>query len=119
MTQILRIPKVAVSMREGTLVAWLVADGSTVQEGQPIFTLDLEKSTMDVEAPAAGVIRQTGQAGTTYKVGEIIGEIGAPAAPEADVLRLDFRLTAGSFATSVIEQLMRVDGTGDEGAEGA
>jgi pyruvate/2-oxoglutarate dehydrogenase complex dihydrolipoamide acyltransferase (E2) component len=87
MTQILRIPKVAVSMREGTLVAWLVADGSTVQEGQPIFTLELEKSTMDVEAPAAGVIRQTGQAGTTYKVGEIIGEIGAPAAPEADVLR--------------------------------
>jgi len=31
---------------------------------------------MDVESPAAGVLRQTGVAGTTYKVGEVIGEIG-------------------------------------------
>jgi pyruvate/2-oxoglutarate dehydrogenase complex dihydrolipoamide acyltransferase (E2) component len=84
MTQILRIPKAAVSMREGTLVQWLVPDGSTVAEGQPIFTLELEKSTMDIEAPASGVIRQTGQAGTTYKVGEVIGEIGEPATDAQD-----------------------------------
>ena len=80
MTTTLRIPKAAVSMREGTLVAWLVADGATVAEGEPIYTLELEKSTMDVESPAAGVLRQTGSAGTTYKVGEVIGEIGEAAA---------------------------------------
>lgn len=79
----LRIPKAAVSMREGTLVAWLVADGATVAEGDPIYTLELEKSTMDVESPAAGVIRQSGVAGTTYKVGEIIGEIGEATAQAA------------------------------------
>jgi pyruvate/2-oxoglutarate dehydrogenase complex dihydrolipoamide acyltransferase (E2) component len=78
MTQILRIPKVAVSMREGTLVAWLAEDGALVAERQPLFTLELEKSTMDVESPAAGVLRHKGQAGVTYKVGEIIGEISAP-----------------------------------------
>lgn len=83
MPQILRIPKAAVSMREGTLVQWLVADGAEVVEGQPIFTLELEKSTMDVESPAAGVIRQTGEAGKTYKVGEIIGEIGEPRVSQA------------------------------------
>ncbi len=75
MTTILRIPKAAVSMQEGILTTWLVADGATVGEGQPIYTLELEKSTMDVEAPAAGVLKQIGQPGTTYKVGEIIGEI--------------------------------------------
>lgn len=79
MTQILRIPKAAVSMREGTLVAWLTADGAVVQEGQPIFTLELEKSTMDVESPAAGAIKHFGLAGTKYKVGEIIGEIATVA----------------------------------------
>jgi pyruvate/2-oxoglutarate dehydrogenase complex dihydrolipoamide acyltransferase (E2) component len=79
MATTLRIPKAAVSMREGTLVAWLVADGATVSEGEPLYTLELEKSTMDVESPAAGVIRQTGVAGTTYKVGEVIGEIGEAA----------------------------------------
>jgi len=76
MATTLRIPKAAVSMREGTLVAWLLPDGATVSEGDPIYTLELEKSTMDVESPAAGVIRHIGVAGTTYKVGEVIGEIG-------------------------------------------
>jgi len=87
----LRIPKAAVSMREGTLVAWLVADGATVAEGEPIYTLELEKSTMDVESPAAGVLRQSGVAGTTYKVGEVIGEIGeavaAVDAPSVSLMR--------------------------------
>jgi pyruvate/2-oxoglutarate dehydrogenase complex dihydrolipoamide acyltransferase (E2) component len=69
------MPKVAVSMREGILVAWLAGDGTTVEEGQPLFTIELEKSTMDVQSPAVGVLRQVGQAGVTYKVGELIGEI--------------------------------------------
>lgn len=75
MTTILKIPKAAVSMQEGILTTWLVADGTTVSEGQPIYTLELEKSTMDVEAPAAGVLKHIGQPGTTYKVGDVIGEI--------------------------------------------
>lgn len=75
MTTTLRIPKAAVSMQEGTLTSWLVADGATVAEGQAIYTLELEKSTMDVEAPAAGRLKQIGVAGTTYKVGDVIGEI--------------------------------------------
>lgn len=76
----LKIPKAAVSMQEGTLTEWLVAEGQPVVEGQPLYVLELEKSTMDVESPAAGVLRHIGVAGTTYKVGEVIGEIddGSP-----------------------------------------
>jgi pyruvate/2-oxoglutarate dehydrogenase complex dihydrolipoamide acyltransferase (E2) component len=73
---VLKIPKAAVSMREGTLTEWLVADGQQVAEGQPIYVLELEKSTMDVESPASGVLKHIGSAGTTYKVGDVIGEIG-------------------------------------------
>lgn len=92
MATTLRIPKAAVSMREGTLVAWLVTDGATVSEGQPIYTLELEKSTMDVESPAAGVIRHTGVVGTTYKVGEVIGEIGeAPTVAVVTAMRGSLR----------------------------
>jgi pyruvate/2-oxoglutarate dehydrogenase complex dihydrolipoamide acyltransferase (E2) component len=75
MTTVLKIPKAAVSMQEGILTTWLVADGPPVAEGQPIYTLELEKSTMDVESPAAGVLKHIGEAGTTYKVGDVIGEI--------------------------------------------
>ncbi len=75
MSVTLRIPKVAVSMQEGTIVAWLVPNGSVVTEGQPIFTLEIEKSMLDIEAPAAGIIHQLVQAEETYPVGTIIGEI--------------------------------------------
>ncbi len=71
----LKIPKVAVSMREGTLTEWLVADGLPVREGQPIYVLEMEKSTMDIESPASGVLRHIGSTGTLYKVGDVIGEI--------------------------------------------
>lgn len=62
-------------MQEGMLTAWLVADGANVIEGQPIYTLEIEKSTLDVESPASGILRQVAVAGETYKVGTIIGEI--------------------------------------------
>lgn len=75
MTLALKIPKAAVSMQQGTIAEWLVPDGASVIEGQPIYVLEIEKSTMDVESPAAGVLRQIASAGTTYKVGEIVGEI--------------------------------------------
>lgn len=75
MSTILKIPKVTVSMQEGILVEWLVADGETVEEGQAIYALELEKSTIEVEAPASGVLNHKGVEGETYKVGVTIGEI--------------------------------------------
>jgi pyruvate/2-oxoglutarate dehydrogenase complex dihydrolipoamide acyltransferase (E2) component len=85
MVTVLKIPKAAVSMQEGILTAWLVPQGAVVREGEAIYTLELEKSTMDVEAPSAGTLNQIGVAGTTYKVGEIIGEITGASEPLADV----------------------------------
>lgn len=69
------LPKIGFSMTEGVLSEWLVADGATVTEGQPIFTLESDKSTNEVESPAAGVIKITGVPGETYEVGAIIGTI--------------------------------------------
>ncbi len=66
-------------MQEGILTAWLVPDGTTVTEGQPIYTLEIEKATMDVEAPANGLLKHVGIVGTAYKVGTVIGEIVPPA----------------------------------------
>lgn len=75
MATILKIPKVAVSMQEGTIVEWLVENGGVVTEGQPIYALELEKSAIDVEAPASGVLKHAAEAGHTYKVGQVIGSI--------------------------------------------
>lgn len=74
-TTTLRIPKAAVSMQEGTISEWLVPDGTRVKEGQPIYSLEIEKSIMDVEAPVAGVLKQGAQAGEAFPPGHEIGEI--------------------------------------------
>jgi pyruvate/2-oxoglutarate dehydrogenase complex dihydrolipoamide acyltransferase (E2) component len=69
------IPKLGVSMTEGTLIEWLVADGAVVSEGDPIYLIETDKVENEVNATAAGTIRITGQEGETYAVGESIGEI--------------------------------------------
>ncbi len=74
-TTTLRIPKAAVSMQEGTISEWLVPDGTPVTEGQPIYSLEIEKSIMDVEAPVAGVLKHRAPAGEAFPPGHEIGEI--------------------------------------------
>jgi pyruvate/2-oxoglutarate dehydrogenase complex dihydrolipoamide acyltransferase (E2) component len=46
-----------------------------VQEGQPIYTLESEKSVEEIEAPASGRLRLIGQAGTVYQVGDVVAII--------------------------------------------
>lgn len=69
------LPKIGFSMTEGVLAEWLAPDGATVTAGDPLFSIESDKSTNEVEAPASGVLRITGQAGETYEVGAVIGSI--------------------------------------------
>jgi pyruvate/2-oxoglutarate dehydrogenase complex dihydrolipoamide acyltransferase (E2) component len=71
----LTIPKLQMSTTEGTLVEWLVDDGATVEEGQPIYALETDKSVQEIEAPESGRLSQKMAAGETYPVGTQIGEI--------------------------------------------
>ncbi|CAM2169565.1 Biotin/lipoyl-binding protein [Paraburkholderia sacchari] len=74
-TQIL-FPKIGFAMEEGTLSEWLVADGATVIEGQPLYVLESDKSAQEVESPASGIVKIIAAIGETYKVGDVLGEIG-------------------------------------------
>ena len=71
----INIPKLGVSMSEGTLVEWLVQDGEQVTEGQVLYRIETDKVENDVESPVAGVVRISGVEGETYDVGDPIGEI--------------------------------------------
>ena len=71
----INIPKLGVSMSEGTLVEWLVQDGESVTEGQVLYRIETDKVENDVESPVAGVVRITGVEGETYDGGDPIGEI--------------------------------------------
>jgi pyruvate/2-oxoglutarate dehydrogenase complex dihydrolipoamide acyltransferase (E2) component len=70
------IPKIGFSMNEGILSEWLVADGTQVTEGQPLYAIESDKSTNEVESPATGMLKIIGEIGETYEVGTVIAEIG-------------------------------------------
>jgi pyruvate/2-oxoglutarate dehydrogenase complex dihydrolipoamide acyltransferase (E2) component len=74
---VLKLPKLAVSMREGTIVEWLVEEGATIEVGQPIFTVESEKSSIEVESPFAGIFRPLAALGETLPVGTPVAEITA------------------------------------------
>jgi len=73
-TEIL-LPKIGFSMNEGTLTEWLAEDGATVEKGQPLYSLESEKSVNEIEAPAAGTLKIIAAPGEVYEVGTVLGEI--------------------------------------------
>ncbi len=75
MSILLTIPKLEMSMIEGTIAEWVAADGSAVTEGQVIYVLETDKTARDIEAPVAGILVHKAAAGETYEVGFEIGEI--------------------------------------------
>lgn len=69
------LPKLGFSMAEGTLAEWLVTDGADVLEGAPLYALESDKSTQEVDAPASGKLRIIVAAGDTHPVGTVLGFI--------------------------------------------
>ncbi|PPE71865.1 dihydrolipoamide acyltransferase [Solimonas fluminis] len=70
-----RIPQIGFSTQEGTLTEWLVADGGKVEAGKPLYTLELDKSVQEVEAPASGTLKIHAAVGEVYSVGHLVAEI--------------------------------------------
>jgi pyruvate/2-oxoglutarate dehydrogenase complex dihydrolipoamide acyltransferase (E2) component len=75
MTPVL-MPKIGFAMEEGTLSEWLIADGAAVERGQPLYTLESEKSVQEIESPASGTLKILAQAGGIYRVGVVLAQIG-------------------------------------------
>lgn len=69
------LPKLGFSMNEGKLVEWLVPDGGQVTEGQPLFSLESDKSINEVESPASGTLSIIKAIGEDYEVGTILATI--------------------------------------------
>ena len=69
------LPKIGFSMNEGQVAEWLYGDGEDVTEGEPLFLLEADKSTNEVEAPASGKLRIVTVEGETYDVGTVLGYI--------------------------------------------
>ena len=50
------MPKLEMSQESAILREWLAAEGERVEKGAPLFVVETDKVTVDVEAPASGVL---------------------------------------------------------------
>jgi pyruvate dehydrogenase E2 component (dihydrolipoamide acetyltransferase) len=71
------VPRLGDEMQSAILIRFLVGVGDAVRRGDPLYELDTDKVTQEVEAEADGVLlRVDGVEGVDYLVGATIAWIG-------------------------------------------
>jgi pyruvate dehydrogenase E2 component (dihydrolipoamide acetyltransferase) len=81
-----KLPRLGQGMEAGTIVKWLKAVGDHVERGEPLYELDTDKVTQEVESEVAGVLLQIAVEAGEVPVGQtiaVIGEAGEVVAPAA------------------------------------
>lgn len=122
------MPRLSLTMKEGTVVEWFKREGETVEKGEPLVEVLSEKVTYDVEAPAPGVLRKIlAEEGADVPVAETLAIITAPdeelpeieAIVKAPVEKVRERVLASPAAKRLAREygveLALVEGTGPEG----
>jgi pyruvate dehydrogenase E2 component (dihydrolipoamide acetyltransferase) len=139
-----KLPRLGQGMESGTIVRWLKSEGERVAKGEPLYELDTDKVTQEVEAEASGVLLKIAIPEGEVEVGRTIAFIGkegetvavaveapAPKAPEAakkaekeEPVRVSEPTTNGRIKASPLARrlarergidLSSIQGTGPEG----
>lgn len=72
------LPKLGLTMEEGTVDEWLVNDGDVISVGTPLLRLATDKIDVDVEAESEGIIARAVPNGTTLAPGSVLGWLLLP-----------------------------------------
>jgi len=76
----LKIPEVGESIQEALLAQWFKRDGEAVRKDDVLFVIETDKVTLEISAPADGVLKILVPEGQTVRVGAIVGKIVEAAA---------------------------------------
>ena len=82
----IKLPRLGQGMEAGTIVRWLKSEGEQVEKGEPLYELDTDKVTQEVEADASGVLLKIAVQEGEVPVGQtfaVIGDEGEQVAVEA------------------------------------
>ena len=80
-----KVPSVGESVTEAVLAQWFKKDGDRVNKGAPLFVIETDKVTLEVEAEATGVLSIKVAEGETVPIGAVVGTIDSEGAPAADL----------------------------------
>jgi pyruvate dehydrogenase E2 component (dihydrolipoamide acetyltransferase) len=76
--QALTMPKLGLTMKEGSVAGWYVEPGGEVTAGEPVVDIETSKITAAYDAPASGILRrQLVGKGEMLPVGALIGVIAS------------------------------------------
>ncbi len=98
------MPKLGLTMEEGTILEWLVDHAAAVKPGTSVMVVETDKVETEVEIPDGGVLHIIGVIGETYRCGDVIGWIlaegEAPPAGSAPDSTTSVAVTTPGPATS-------------------
>ena len=81
-----KIPAVGESITSGVVSVWHKKSGERVGKGEPLFTLETDKVSTEIVAPADGILETKAAEGQEVKIGEVVAEIDE-SAPESSPAR--------------------------------
>jgi pyruvate dehydrogenase E2 component (dihydrolipoamide acetyltransferase) len=87
----IKLPRLGQGMESGTIVKWLKSEGESVEKGEPLYELDTDKVTQEVEADASGVLLRIAVQEGEVEVGRtiaIVGEAGEDV-PEPEAAKVE------------------------------
>src|SRR5271170_6904829 len=80
----IRVPMLGESITEATVGKWFKQAGETVKADEPLVELETDKVTLEVNAPAAGVLSEIAvKTGETVSIGALLGALSAAGATTA------------------------------------
>jgi pyruvate/2-oxoglutarate dehydrogenase complex dihydrolipoamide acyltransferase (E2) component len=113
----LRIPHMG-SVENAKLLTWLLPEGSAFKAGQPLYEIETDKTVLEVEAEADGVLaRRDAGEGEDMKVGDRVGYAAAPGTTPADVAAALAALAPPAVPPSSLEPLATASAEGTGSAE--
>ena len=81
------MPKQGLQMTEGTITKWLVKEGDKVEIGQPLFEMETDKNTIQIDSTAAGeVLKLVAKEDETVPITETIAIVGKKGEDFSDLL---------------------------------
>ena len=87
MATVVKMPKMGVNMEEGQIVSWIVEEGGKVEKGVPLFEMETDKTTMEVDATVDGyLLKILVETGEEYECGTDIAIIGEKDEDISDII---------------------------------
>src|SRR5215475_2513726 len=89
MSSEVKLPRLGQGMEAGTITKWLKSEGDKVEKGEPLFEVDTDRVTQEVEGDFSGVLLKIALAEGEAPVGQTVAWIGeagedVPTQPNAE-----------------------------------